>query len=336
MISYFKDIQFAEKHWFWLMLIIPIMIVWYIWRLKKHEGEFNFSSFTLFKGIKSSARAKFRHVLFVVRLTALALIVAALARPQSRSSWKNSKTEGIDIMLSMDVSPSMLAKDFKPNRLDAAKDVIIDFIDARPNDRIGMIIFGGEAFTQCPLTSDHKVLKNMIPMIKVGMVEDGTAIGVGLATAVGRIKESKAKSKVIILISDGVNNSGEVAPLTASDLAKTYGVRVYCIGVGTRGKALTPVARYTQDEYEYDYVDVDIDEKTMTEMSNMTGGKYFRATNKSSLKDIYAEIDKLEKTIISEKSFTNKAEHFLPLALMAAVLLLVEFLLRFTLFKSIP
>lgn len=336
MISYFKDIQFAEKHWFWLMFIIPIMIAWYILRLKKHEGEFNFSSFTLFKGINSSVRAKFRHVLFVLRLTSLALIIAALARPQSRSSWKNSKTEGIDIMLSMDVSPSMLAKDFKPNRLEAAKDVIIDFIDARPNDRIGMIIFGGEAFTQCPLTSDHKVLKNMIPMIKVGMVEDGTAIGVGLATAIGRIKESKAKSKVIILISDGVNNSGEVAPLTASDLAKTYGVRVYCIGVGTRGKALTPVARYTQDEYEYDYVDVDIDEKTMTEMSNMTGGKYFRATNKSSLKDIYAEIDKLEKTIISEKSFTNKAEHFLPLALMAAVLLLVEFLLRFTLFKSTP
>ena len=312
------------------------MIGWYLLRLKKHEGEFNFSSFTLFKGIKSSGRAKFRHVLFALRVIAFALIIAALARPQSRSSWKNSKTEGIDIMLSMDVSPSMLAKDFKPNRLDAAKDVIIDFIDARPNDRIGMIIFGGEAFTQCPLTSDHKVLKNMIPIIKVGMVEDGTAIGVGLATAVGRIKESKAKSKVIILISDGVNNSGEVAPLTAADLAKTYGVRVYCIGIGTRGKALTPVARYTQDEYEYDYVDVDIDEKTMTEMSNMTGGKYFRATNKSSLKDIYAEIDKMEKTIISEKSFTNKAEHFLPLALMAAILLLVEFLLRFTLFKSIP
>ena len=336
MLSYFNDIQFAEKHWFWLMLVIPVMIGWYLLRLKKHEGEFNFSSFTLFKGIKSSGRAKFRHVLFALRVIAFALIIAALARPQSRSSWKNSKTEGIDIMLSMDVSPSMLAKDFKPNRLDAAKDVIIDFIDARPNDRIGMIIFGGEAFTQCPLTSDHKVLKNMIPIIKVGMVEDGTAIGVGLATAVGRIKESKAKSKVIILISDGVNNSGEVAPLTAADLAKTYGVRVYCIGIGTRGKALTPVARYTQDEYEYDYVDVDIDEKTMTEMSNMTGGKYFRATNKSSLKDIYAEIDKMEKTIISEKSFTNKAEHFLPLALMAAILLLVEFLLRFTLFKSIP
>ena len=336
MFSYFNDIQFAEKHWFWLLLIIQAMITWYVLRLKKHEGEFNFSSFTLFKGIKSSPRAKFRHLLFVLRLVSFALLIGALARPQSRSSFKNSKTEGIDIVLSMDVSPSMLAKDFKPNRLDAAKDVIQDFIDARPNDRIGMVIFGGEAFTQCPLTSDHKVLKNMIPIIKVGMVEDGTAIGVGLATAVGRIKESKAKSKVVILISDGVNNAGEVAPLTAADLAKTFGVRVYCIGVGTRGKALTPVARYTQDEYEYDYVDVDIDEKTMTEIATMTGGKYFRATNKSSLKDTYAEIDKLEKTIISEKSFTNKAEHFLPLALLASVLLLLEFLLRFTIFKSIP
>ncbi len=336
MLSYYNDIQFAEKHWFWLMLIIPAMVVWYIWRLKKHEGEFNFSSFTLFNGIKTSTRAKFRHLLFVLRIIAFVFLISALARPQSRSSWKNSKTEGIDIVLSMDVSPSMLAKDFKPNRLEAAKDVIIDFIDARPNDRIGMVIFGGEAFTQCPLTSDHKVLKNMIPIIKVGMVEDGTAIGVGLATAVGRIKESKAKSKVVILISDGVSNSGEVAPLTAADLAKTFGVRVYCIGVGTRGKALTPVARYTQDEYEYDYVDVDIDEKTMTEIGTMTGGKYFRATNKSSLKDIYAEIDKLEKTIISEKSFTNKAEHFLPLALFAAAVLLLEFLLRFTIFKSVP
>jgi Ca-activated chloride channel family protein len=336
MFSYYNDIQFAEKHWFWLLLVIPVMLAWYIWRLKKHEGEFNFSSFTLFKGIKSSNRARFRHILFVLRLVSFVLLIAALARPQSRSSWKNSKTEGIDIVLSMDVSPSMLAKDFKPNRLEAAKDVIQDFIDARPNDRIGLIIFGGEAFTQCPLTSDHKVLKNMIPIIKVGMVEDGTAIGVGLATAVGRIKESKAKSKVVILISDGVSNSGEVAPLTAADLAKTFGVRVYCIGVGTRGKALTPVARYTQDEYEYDYVDVEIDEKTMTEIGTMTGGKYFRATNKSSLKDIYAEIDKLEKTIISEKSFTNKAEHFLPLAIFAAVLLLLEFLLRFTIFKSIP
>jgi Ca-activated chloride channel family protein len=335
-ISYFNDIQFAEKHWFWLMGILPLMIVWYLVRLKKNEGELNYSSFTLFHNIKSSGKAKFRHSLFILRLFAFALLIAAIARPQSRSSWKNSKTEGIDIVISLDVSLSMLAKDFKPNRMEVAKEVIIDFIDARPNDRIGLVIFGGEAFTQCPLTSDHKVLKNMFPQVKAGSLDQGTAIGLGLADAVARIKDSKAKSKVIIFVSDGVNNVGEIAPLTAGELAKTYGVRVYCIGVGSKGKALQPVAIYAQGEYEYDYVDVDIDEKTMTEISEMTGGKYFRATNKESLVNIYQEIDKMEKTIVSEKSFTNKAEHFLPLALAAAILLLLEFLLRFTIFRSIP
>ncbi len=336
MFNYFNDIQFAEKHWFWLLLIIPVLAAWYIWRLKKHEGEFNFSSFTLFNGIKSSSKAKFRHILFVLRMFSFALLIAALARPQSRSSWKNSKTEGIDIVISMDVSLSMLAKDFKPNRIEVAKEVILDFIDARPNDRIGLVIFGGEAFTQCPLTSDHKVLKNMFPQIKAGMLDQGTAIGLGLAGAVARIKDSKAKSKVIIFISDGVNNVGEIAPLTAGDLAKTYGVRVYCIGVGSKGKALQPVAMYAKGEYEYDYVDVEIDENVMTDISNLTGGKYFRATDKESLVNIYQEIDKMEKTLISEKSFSNKAEHFLPLALAAAILLLLEFLLRFTLFKAVP
>ncbi len=336
MFSYFDDIQFAEKHWFWLMLVLPLMVTYYLIRLKKQEGEFNFSSFTLLKGIKSSAKAKFRHSLFVLRLLAFALMIAALARPQSRSSWKDSKNEGIDIVVSLDLSLSMLAKDFKPNRIEVAKDVLLDFIDARPNDRIGLVVFGGVAFTQCPLTSDHKVLKNMFPQIKAGMLDQGTAIGLGLANAVARIKESKAKSKVIVFMSDGVNNVGEIAPLTAGELAKTYGIRVYCIGVGSRGKALQPVAIYAQGEYEYDYVDVDIDEKVMTDISEMTGGKYFRATNKESLKNICQEIDKMEKTIISEKSFTNKAEHFLPLAIAAAILLLLEFILRFTLFKSIP
>ncbi|MGZ3918841.1 MAG: vWA domain-containing protein [Bacteroidia bacterium] len=336
MLSYFNDIQFAEKHWFWLMLILPLMILWYILRLKKQEGEINYSSFTLFKGIKSSAKAKFRHSLFVLRLLAFALLITALARPQSRSSWKNSKTEGIDIVISMDLSLSMLAKDFKPNRIEVAKDVMLDFIDARPNDRIGLVVFGGVAFTQCPLTTDHKVLKNMFPQVKAGMLDQGTAIGLGLADAVARIKDSKAKSKVIVFISDGVNNAGEIAPLTAGELAKTYGVRVYCIGVGSRGKALQPVAIYAQGEYEYDYVDVEIDEKVMTDISNMTGGQYFRATNKESLKNICQEIDKMEKTIISEKSFTNKAEHFLPFAIAAAILLFLEFVLRFTLFKSVP
>ncbi len=336
MISYFDDIQFAEKHWFWLMLVLPLMIVWYIWRLKKHEGELNFSSFTLFKGIASSNKARFRHVLFALRLMAIALLITALARPQSRSSWKNTKTEGIDIMISMDVSLSMLAKDFKPNRIEVAKEVIMDFIDARPNDRIGLVIFGGEVFTQCPLTSDHKVLKNMFPQIKAGSLNQGTAIGLGLADAVARIRESKAKSKVIIFISDGVNNVGEIAPLTAGELAKTYNIRVYCIGVGSKGKALQPVAMYAEGEYEYDYVDVDVDEKVMGEISDMTGGKYFRATNKESLVNIYQEIDKMEKTIVSEKSFSNKAEHFLPFALAAAILLLIEFLLRFTVFRAVP
>lgn len=336
MISYFNDIQFAEKKWFWLMLILPLMIIWYIWRLKKHEGELNFSSFTLFKGITNSSRAKFRHVLFILRLCSLAFIIGALARPQSRTSWKDTKTEGIDIMISMDVSLSMLAKDFKPNRLEVAKDVIIDFIDGRPNDRIGLVIFGGQVFTQCPLTSDHKVLKNMFPQIKAGSLDQGTAIGLGLADAVARIKDSKSKSKVIIFISDGVNNAGEIAPMTAGELAETYGIRVYCIGVGTRGKALQPVAMYAQGEYEYDYVDVDVDEKVMGEISDLTGGKYFRATDKESLVNIYREIDKMEKTIVSEKSFSNKAEHFLPLALAAAILLLLEFFLRFTVFKSVP
>lgn len=336
MIDYLNDIQFAEKRWFWLMLVLPLMIIWYIWRLKKHEGEFNFSSFTLFKGVKTSSKARFRHVLFVMRLLSLALIIGALARPQSRSSWKNTKTEGIDIVISMDVSLSMLAKDFKPDRLEVAKEVIIDFIDARPDDRIGLVIFGGEVFTQCPLTSDHKVLKNMFPQIKAGSLNQGTAIGLGLAGAVARIKDSKSKSKVIIFISDGVNNVGEIAPLTAGELAETYGIRVYCIGVGSKGKALQPVAMYAQGEYEYDYVDVDVDEKVMGEISDMTGGKYFRATNKESLVNIYKEIDQMEKTIVSEKSFSNKAEHFLPLALAAAILLLLEFILRFTFFKSVP
>lgn len=336
MTEFLGDIQFAEKHWFWLLLLIPAMIAWYLVRSKKQEGELNFSSFTFLQGIKPSLKARFKHVLFVLRVLSVALIITAIARPQSRSSWKDSKTEGIDIVLSVDVSLSMLAKDFKPNRMEVAKDVMIDFIDARPNDRIGLVLFGGEAFTQCPITSDHKILKNMFKEVKSGMLDQGTAIGLGLANAVARIKESKAKSKVVILISDGVSNMGEVAPLTAGELAKTYGVRVYCIGVGSKGKALQPVAIYAPGEYEYDYVDVEIDEKVMSDISNMTGGKYFRATNKESLITISKEIDKMEKTITSEKSFTNKAEHFLPFALAAAILLMLEFLLRYTVFRALP
>lgn len=295
MISFFDDIQFAEKGWFWLLLLIPAFAGFYIWRLNKREPEFNYSSLNLFTGIRPSFRVRFRHSLIVLRLLALTGLIFALARPQSRSSWKDTKTEGIDIVISMDVSLSMLAKDFKPNRLEVAKEVILEFIDQRPNDRIGLVLFGGQVFTQCPLTTDHKVLKNMFPQIRAGSLDQGTAIGLGLANAVARIRESKAKSKVIIFISDGVNNVGEISPLTAGELAKTYGIRVYCIGVGSKGKALQPVAIYAQNEYEYDYVDVEIDEKIMTQISEMTGGRYFRATNKENLKEVYREIDKWRK-----------------------------------------
>jgi Ca-activated chloride channel family protein len=335
-LSYFQDIQFGEKHWFWLFLIIPAMIAWYLIKLRRYEAELNFSSFENFKHIRPSLKARFRHSTFVLRLLGFSFIILALARPQSRSSWKDVKTEGIDIVISMDVSLSMLAKDFKPNRLEVAKEVITDFIDARANDKIGLVIFGGEAFTQCPLTVDHKVIKNMMPEVKAGMLDQGTAIGLGLANAVARIKDSKAKSKVIILISDGVNNVGEIAPLTAGDIAKTFGIRVYTIGVGSKGKALQPVAMYPNGQMEYDYVDVEIDEAMMSQISESTGGKYFRATDKQSLSNIYKEIDKMEKTIISEKSFTNKAEHFLPFGIVALVSLLLEFLLRRIVFRSIP
>lgn len=336
MLNYFKDIQFADKHWFWLFTVIPVMIAWYIWKWKTYEGEVNYASFQLLQGIGSSLKAKFRHVLFVLRLLTISLLIMAMARPQSRSSWKDVKTEGIDIVVSLDISLSMLARDFKPNRIEVAKDVIKDFIDARPSDKIGLVIFSGEAFTQCPLTTDHKIIKNMFNDIKPGMLDNGTAIGLGLADAVARIKDSKAKSKVIILVSDGVNNVGEIAPLTAAEIAKTYGIRVYCVGVGSRGKALQPVGIYPNGEYDYEYVDVEIDEAIMTQIANMTGGKYFRATDKESLEKTYGEIDKLEKTIISEKSFTNKAEHFVPLVLAALATLVLEFLLKRFVFKAIP
>ena len=334
--QYIKDITFADKQFFWLFLLLPLMIGWYLLKLKKQEAEFNFSSFQNLGTIRPSYKAILRHVVFVCRLLTVSLLILVLARPQSSSSWKDIKTEGIDIVLAIDVSYSMLAKDFKPNRLEAAKEVAKEFIDSRPNDRIGLVIFGGEAFTQCPLTTDHTVIKNLFTDIDAGSVGQGTAIGLGLADAVSRVKESKAKSKVVILLSDGVNNVGEIAPLTAGDIAKTFGVRVYTIGVGTKGKALTPVSIFPNGQMEYEYVDVDLDENTMTKIAEETGGKYFRATDNESLRTVYKEIDKLEKSIISEKSFSNKAEHFLPFAIAAAIFLLLEFVIKKTVIRSLP
>jgi Ca-activated chloride channel family protein len=333
---FFSDIQFANKECAWWFLVLPIMILWYILRLKYQEGELNISSVKNIDKIHQSKLAKYRHITFVFRLLALSGIIIVLMRPQSRSNWKDIKTEGIDIVISLDVSYSMMAKDFNPNRIESAKKVITEFINSRPNDRIGMVVFGGEAFTQCPLTTDHKVIKNMFKDIKCGMLEQGTAIGLGLANAVAKLAESKAKSKVIILVTDGVSNVGEIAPLTAAEIAKTYGVRVYTVGVGKRGKALMPVQIYPNGQMEYDWQDVDLDEETMTKIANETGGKYFRATDNKSLERIYSDIDKMEKNIILEKSYSNKAELFLPFALFAAIAIALEFISKFIIFKSNP
>lgn len=334
--NFFSDIEFASKENIWWFTIIPLMIVWYIIKLKKTEGELNFSSTMNISSADESKLAKFRHLIFIFRILAICGIILVLMRPQSRTSWKDIKTEGIDIVISLDVSYSMMAKDFDPNRIESAKKVITEFINARRNDRIGLVIFGGEAFTQCPLTTDHKVIKNMFKDIKCGMLEQGTAIGLGLANAVSKLSQSKAKSKVVILVTDGVSNVGEIAPLTAAEIAKTYGVRVYTIGVGKRGKALMPVQIYPNGQMEYDWQDVDLDEETMTKIANETGGKYFRATDNKSLSRIYSDIDKLEKDIILEKSFSNKAELFLPFAIFSAIMLLMEFLSKYLIFKSNP
>jgi Ca-activated chloride channel family protein len=336
MISFWDDITFTNKPAFWLFLLMPVFIGWYIWQNRRQEGEFSYSSLQGIGKLPGSLKADLRHSLLALRLLAFSAIICIFARPQSRTSWKDIKAEGIDIVLCIDVSHSMLAKDFDPNRLEAAKEVAQEFVDARPNDRIGLVVFSGEAFTQCPLTTDHGILKNIISEIKTGQLADGTAIGVGLADAVARIKDSKAKSKVVILLSDGVSNVGEIAPLTAGEIAKTFGIRIYTVGVGTRGKAYTPVYIYPNGHIEFDYVDVEIDEAVMTKISDMTGGRYFRATDNKSLKKVYGEIDKMEKTVINELSFSNKAERFFFFACVAAIAMLLEFVLRNTVFKTLP
>jgi Ca-activated chloride channel family protein len=330
-----SGVTFANPDFFYLLFLLPLLVLWYIFREKQKKAPLHFSSLDGFEGFRTSAKIYLRHSIFVLRLLAVGLLIVALARPQSKKSWQDLKTEGIDIVLALDISASMLAQDFKPNRLDASKEIAIEFIDSRPDDRIGLVIFSGESFTQCPLTTDHSVLKNLFVGVKTGMIQDGTAIGMGLATAVNRIQKSKAKSKVVILLTDGVNNSGSISPELAGELAQPFGIRVYTIGVGSQGMAYSPVALYPNGQYAYDYVKVDIDETVLKKIAALTGGKYFRATNNDKLKQIYSEIDKLEKTIIEEKNYTKKSELFLPLALFAAALLLFEWLLKNTVFRSL-
>lgn len=328
--------EFANPEYLLLLLGIPALIAWYIYRKKRQTPELRISSTEAFVNIRKTFRQKMRTSLFILRLLAIALTIIALARPRSSSSQHEYNVEGIDIVMAMDVSGSMLAQDFRPDRLSVAKDVGVEFVGNRPNDRIGLVIFSGESFTQCPLTTDHVVLKNLLFQLKTGMMEDGTAIGDGLATAVNRLKNSDAVSKVIILLTDGVNNSGSIDPATAAEIAKIFGIRVYTIGVGTEGMAKMPVGRYPNGQLVYDMAPVKIDEKLLNKISETTNGKYFRATSKTKLQNIYKEIDQLEKSKITGSEYHRKHELFIPFVLLATLLIACEIILRLTIFRSIP
>ena len=329
----FENIEFANPKLLWLLSLVPLAIIWYILRHKKQEASVNFSDLKGMVKLPKTWKAYLRHLLFALKMAALALLIVALARPQSSSTNSTSNIEGIDIVMAMDVSGSMLARDLKPDRLTAAKQVASDFVKDRPGDRMGLVIFSGETFTQVPLTTDHGVMLNMLAEMKNGLIDDGTAIGDGLATAISRLKDSEAISKVVILLTDGMNNAGSVDPYTAAEMAKLFGVRVYTIGVGSYGTAPYPVQ--TPLGTQIQQMKVEIDEKLLTTIANSTGGKYFRATNNQKLDEIYAEIDKLERSKIEVTEFRRLHEEFYPLVAWALALLLLEFLLRKTIFRTL-
>jgi Ca-activated chloride channel family protein len=331
----FEGIEFLNKGFFWLLLVLPLAVLWYIFKHQKQTAELKISSLKGFK-VTNSWLPKFKHVLFALRLLALALLITALARPQSVDvSTRTKTTRGIDIVMAIDVSASMLAKDLSPNRLEALKKVAADFIMGRPNDRIGLVEYAGESYTKTPITSDKGIVLRSLKSIKYNtIIEGGTAIGMGLATSVNRLKDSKATSKVIILLTDGVNNSGFIDPKIASELAVEYGIKTYTIGLGTNGMALSPVAILPNGNFQYGRIQVEIDEELLKEIAAVTGGKYFRATNNKKLEEIYDEINKLEKTEIEEFKFYNYDEKYRSLVILAGLLLLMELLLRFTVFRS--
>jgi Ca-activated chloride channel family protein len=330
-----EGIEFLNKQWFWLLLALPIAVLWYIFKHNKQTAELKISSLKGFK-VTTSWLSKLKPMLFALRLIALGLLITALARPQTVDvSTKTKTTRGIDIVMAIDVSASMLAKDLKPNRLEALKAVAADFIQGRPNDRIGLVEYAGESYTKTPITSDKSIVLRSLESIKYNTIIDGgTAIGMGLATSVNRLKDSKAKSKVIILLTDGVNNAGFIDPSTASELAVEYGIKTYAIGIGTNGMALSPIGILANNQFQYGRVQVTIDEELLQEIADVTGGKYFRATNNQKLKDIYTEINKLEKTDVEEFKFYNYEEKYRSLLLLAGFLLLIELLLRYTIFRS--
>lgn len=326
--------NYANPEYFLLLLFIPLMIFWYWKRHRQQYVELQVSSVQVFHRVPKTWKHRLRHLLFALRVVAFTFLTVALARPYSTSKGEQVSTEGIDIILANDISGSMLAEDFRPNRIEAAKKIAQDFIEGRPTDRIGMVVFAGESFTQCPLTVDHGVLVTLAKEIKSGIIEDGTAIGMGLATSVSRLKDSKAKSRVIILLTDGVNNRGSIDPLTAAGIAQSFGIRVYTIGVGTIGMA--PYPMQTPFGIQYQNVPVEIDETMLQKIADMTGGKFFRATDNRKLKAIYEEIDKLEKTKIEVTQFRKHKEEFYTAAMFSGLFLLLELIFAQTIFRRIP
>jgi Ca-activated chloride channel family protein len=328
------NITFANPEFLYGLLVIPLLVFWYLRRNRSVTSEVRYSTLLPFSKVRPTLKERLRHMPFILHTVVIAVLVIAFARPRTTSQGENIYTEGIDIALLVDISGSMLAEDFRPNRIEAAKDVALSFIDGRANDRIGLVIFAGQSFTQCPMTLDYRVLKNLLRQVKPGMVEDGTAIGMAIAQGVNRLKESKAKSKVMILLTDGVNNRGEIDPLTATQIAQTFGIRIYTVGVGTIGEAPYPVQ--TPFGIRYQNVPVDVDEKTLQKIAEMTNGQYFRATNNRALKDIYEQIDQLEKTRVEVKAYRSYTQLFYNWVKVALAALLLEVLLTGTVLRKLP
>lgn len=329
-------IQFANPGFLWLFLLYVPLIVWYVMKQHTADPTMKVSTTSPFSAMRTSWKYYLRHVVFVVRLAAIGCLIIIISRPQTHDSWSTSETEGTDIIVSLDVSTSMLAQDFKPNRFEAAKDVAAQFVSGRETDNIGLVIFAGESFTQVPLTTDKAVLVNYIQDMKIGMLEDGTAIGDGIATAINRIKDGKAKSKSIILLTDGSNNTGVVAPLTAAEIAKRLGIKIYTIGVGKNGEALFPVGTNFYGKMEYQKLPVVIDEGTLKSIASATGGKYFRATSKNVLRQVFQEIDALEKTRMDVRNFSHTEDNYMPWAYLLLALVVLEILARYTVLRNIP
>ncbi|MFW5793431.1 MAG: vWA domain-containing protein [Bacteroidota bacterium] len=325
---------FAYYPFLFFLIVIPLLIAWYIWKSKERRADVRYSHTAFLKNVRKSLRLRFIHVPFAMRMLVLALLIIALARPQSTSKMHEVNVEGIEITIALDISGSMLAEDFKPNRMEAAKNTALEFINMRKGDRIGITVFSGQSFTLCPLTSDYALLKELIKTAHTGMVEDGTAIGDGLATAINRLKESEAISKVIILLTDGINNAGMIDPLTAAEIAEMHNIRVYTIGIGSDGPVPYPFSGPFGIQYRD--VEIPVDEELLNEISDMTGGKYFWANTPNSLKQVYEDIDKMERSKIDVTEFSRNHDEYLPLVLLALFIFLMEITLRYTWLKGMP